>query len=84
MVAKLSSDEYANFSLVEMTHSELVDTDGGLIWFVVAGVALLAAACQGGTNNQQVVGHHNTTIVAPPGNSTIVANGDTIIIRNHR
>lgn len=66
-----------SFDLEELTMDEANETDGGLVWFVLAGACLLLSACGNGHGNQT-----NTTNGS--GNTTNVYNfntrkGDTII-----
>jgi hypothetical protein len=51
--------ELNRMGLVPMTAQDMEETDGGFIWFVVAGACLLLSGCvqnnqQNGTGNMQI------------------------------
>jgi hypothetical protein len=67
------------FGLQAITNDELENTEGGLIWFLLAGGALLLTSCsnssQSGSNNVQVnINCINCSV-------TTVKNGDTTTVK---
>ncbi|AEI50393.1 hypothetical protein [Runella slithyformis] len=48
--------ELENYGVCEISNAEMKETDGGLVWFLVAGACLLLASCQSGNGNVMQVG----------------------------
>ncbi|PHK25182.1 hypothetical protein VF13_39400 [Nostoc linckia z16] len=58
------------WNVAELDPTAAIETDGGFVWFIVAGVALLAASCQSGSGNNQAVGWSNTQHARADSNQT--------------
>ncbi len=59
--------------LENLNYEELLQTEGGLIWFAIAGLAALASSCTIGDNN---------TTVNVVGNNNIVGADSIIVYKN--
>jgi endonuclease YncB( thermonuclease family) len=71
--------ELNKMGLAPINDDEMQEIDGGFIWFVLAGAALLITSC---TSNKQS-GHHNTQISVNCTNCSVtnVVNGDTTTVK---
>jgi hypothetical protein len=69
--------------LENLSNDELLQYEGGLIWFIAAGLCAIAASCVSGSQNSQqtVIGNGNILINGPDADSATIKKVDSVTTR---